>query len=69
VLSYGCIIFFFFSVTGYQILYLQFQTVICDVKMVNFGKKLMADQVEEWKGYDFYFGTYEMIHPFIKLIR
>lgn len=21
------------------------------VKMVNFGKKLMADQVEEWKGY------------------
>lgn len=21
--------------------------------MVNFGKKLMADQVEEWKGYDF----------------
>lgn len=30
---------------------LEFQTVICDVKMVNFGKKLMADQVEEWKGY------------------
>ena len=21
--------------------------------MVNFGKKLMVDQVEEWKGYDF----------------
>jgi hypothetical protein len=24
--------------------------------MVNFGKKLMVDQVEEWKGYDFSFG-------------
>lgn len=40
-------------------------SVIWNVKMVNFGKKLMADQVEEWKGYDFPFGTYEMIFSFI----
>jgi len=25
----------------------------------------MADQVEEWKGYGFSFGTYEMIYSFI----
>jgi hypothetical protein len=33
--------------------------------MVNFGKKLMADQVDEWKGYDFSFGTYEIIYFYL----